>query len=277
MNLIEKEKKLRNYIKNLESCLVALSGGVDSSYLTLIAYQELGGKMLAVTADSPSLPGEMKKIVQKFVKKFKIPHIFVKTEEIKKPVYYKNDGLRCYACKKELFSKMREIAKREGFKAIIDGTQGSDLSDERPGRKAAKELKVLSPLILFDFKKEEIRKRARGLGIAQWDLPESACLSSRVFQGEEITEEKLAQIEKGEEFLKKLGFKKVRVRHHNLLARIEVEKEEIGRFFDKKLRERVLKFFKKIGFIFITIDLEGYKRGGGNFRKIMKNNERSGV
>ncbi|MEJ5166471.1 MAG: ATP-dependent sacrificial sulfur transferase LarE [Thermoanaerobaculia bacterium] len=277
MNLIEKEKKLRNYIKNLESCLVALSGGVDSSYLTLIAHQELKDKMLAITADSPSLPGEMKKIVQKFIKKFKIPHIFIKTEEIKDPIYYKNDGLRCYACKRQLFKKMKEIAKKGGFKVIIDGTQGSDLTDERPGRKAAEELKVLSPLILFDFKKEEIRKRAKELGIEQWDLPESACLSSRIIQGEKITVEKLKMVEKGEEFLKKMGFKKLRVRHHNLLARIEVEKGEIERFFDMKLREKVLKFFKKNGFQFVTIDMEGYKRGGGNLRKIIKNNERSGV
>lgn len=277
MNLIEKEKKLRNYIKSLESCIVALSGGVDSSYLTLIAHQELGEKMLAVTADSPSFPEEMKKIVQKFIKKYMIPHIFIKTEEIKNPVYYNNDGLRCYACKRQLFKKMKEIAKKGGFKEIIDGTQGSDLKDERPGRKAAKELEVLSPLILFNFKKEEIRKRAKDLGLEHWDLPESACLSSRIIQGEKITVEKLKMVEKGEEFLKKLGFKKLRVRHHNLLARIEVEKDEIGRFFDMKLRERVCKFFKKIGFQFVTIDMEGYKRGGGNVRKIMKNNERSGV
>lgn len=277
MNLIEKEKKLRNYIKNLNSCLVALSGGVDSSYLTLIAHQELGDKMLAVTADSPSLPDEMKKIVQKFVKKFKIPHIFIKTEEIKDPVYYKNEGLRCYACKRELFSKMKKIKEKKGFNAIIEGTQGSDLSDERPGRKAAKELNVLSPLILFDFQKDEIRKRAKILGIEHFKLPESACLGSRIIQGEEITEEKLKQVEKGEEFLKKLGFKKIRVRHHNLLARIEVEKEEIGKFFDMKFWEKVCLFFKKIGFQFVTIDMEGYKRGGGNIRKIIKNKERSGV
>lgn len=270
MKLIEKEKHLRNYIKNLGSSLVALSGGVDSSYLTLIAYQELGEKMLAVTSISPSFPSNFKKIVQKFIKKHKIPHIFIQTEEIRDPIYIKNDGLRCYSCKKELFSKMQKIAKKMGFNSIIDGTQGSDLTDERPGRRAAKELRVLSPLILFDFRKEEIRKRAKDLGIDQWDLPESACLSSRIFHGEKITEEKLRQVDRAEEFLRKIGFRKVRVRHHNILARIEVEKDEIYKFFDLKLREKIIKYLKKIGFQFVTFDLEGYKRGGGNIRKIKK-------
>lgn len=266
MKLMEKEKKLRDYIKGLESCLVAFSGGIDSSYLTLIAHQELGKKMMAVTSISPSFPSDMKKIIQKFVKKFKIPHIFIQTEEIKDPLYIKNDGLRCYACKKELFKKIKEISKKEGFNWIIEGTQGSDLSDERPGRKAAKEMDVLSPLILFDFKKEEIRKRAKALGIKHFDLPESACLGSRIFQGEKITEEKLKQIDEGEEFLRKLGFKKFRLRHHNQIARIEVEKDEIYRFFNKKLREKIIIFLKNLGFMFITLDLEGYKRGGGNIR-----------
>lgn len=271
MNLEEKEKNLRNYLKNIGSCLVALSGGIDSSYLTLIAFQELGKNMKAVTALSPSFPKEMKKIAEKFLKKFQIPHIFIKTEEIKDPLYIENNGLRCYACKKELFTKMREIAKKENFKNLIEGTQGSDLNDERPGMKAGKEMDVINPLILFNFKKEEIRERARILGIEHYDLPESACLGSRIFQGEEITEEKLRQVERAEKYLKSIGFKKVRVRHHNIIARIEVEKDKIDDFLNSNLRERVIKYFKKLGFEFITLDLEGYKRGGGNFRINIKN------
>ncbi len=268
MDVLDKEKNLRNLIKNLGGVLVALSGGIDSSYLTLIAHQELKDKMKAITSISPSFPTSMKKVVQKFVEKFKIPHIFIETEEIKDPLYKQNNGLRCYACKKELFKKMNQIAKKENFYAIIEGTQGDDLKDERPGMKAAKEEGVLSPLILFDFKKEEIRQRAKDLGIEHFNLPESACLGSRIFQGEEITEEKLKMIDKGENFLRKLGFEKVRVRHHNFLVRIEVEKNEIDKFFNENLRERVIKYFKRIGFQFVTIDLEGYKRGGGNLRKI---------
>lgn len=271
MDLELKEKNLRNYIKNIGSCLVALSGGIDSSYLTLIVYQELGENMKAVTASSPSFPKEMEKIVEKFIKKFKIPHIFIKTKEIKDPLYLENDGLRCYACKKELFSKMREIAEKENFKNLIEGTQGSDLNDQRPGMKAAKEMDVISPLILYDFKKEEIRERARILGIEHYDLPESACLSSRIFQGEKITEEKLRQVEMAEKYLKSIGFKKVRVRHHNFLARIELEKDKIEDFLNSSLRQKVAKYFKKLGFKFITLDLEGYKRGGGNFRNNIKN------
>jgi len=267
MNVFDKEKNLRNMIKNLGSVVVALSGGVDSSYLTLIAFQELKDKMKAVTSISPSFPSEMKKIVQRFIKKFNIPHIFIETEEIKDPLYLQNDGLRCYACKRELFKKIRIIAEKENFNAIIEGTQGDDLKDERPGMRAAKEEGVLSPLLVLKFKKEEIRERAKEMGIEHFNLPESACLSSRIYEGELITEEKLRQVEKGEVFLKKLGFEKVRVRHHNEIVRIEVEKGEIDKFFDQDLREKVSKFFKKIGFQFITIDLEGYKRGGGNFRK----------
>lgn len=267
MDVLEKEKNLRNMIKNLGSVLVALSGGVDSSYLTLIAYQELNDKMKAVTSVSPSLPLEMKKIVQKFVKKFHIPHIFIETEEIKDPLYFNNDGFRCYACKKELFKKMNLIAKKENYTAILEGTQEDDLKDDRPGMAAAKEEGVISPLAILKFKKEEIRERAKALGIEHYDLPESACLSSRIYQGEIVTKEKLKQVEKGETFLKKIGFKKVRVRHHNEIARIEVEKGEIEKFYDSNLREKVTEYFKKLGFKFITIDLEGYKRGGGNIRK----------
>lgn len=266
MDLEKKERNLRNYIKNIGSCLVALSGGVDSSYLALITYQELGENMKAVTALSPSFPEEMKKIVEKFLKKFKIPHIFIKTEEIKDPSYLENNGLRCYFCKKELFSKMREIAEKENFRNLIEGTQGSDLDDQRPGMKAAKEMAVISPLILYNFKKKEIRERAKILGIEHYELPESACLGSRIFQGEKITEEKLRQVEMAEKYLKSMGFKKVRVRHHNFLARIELEKDKIEDFFNSNLRKRVVRYFKKLGFEFITLDLEGYKRGGGNFR-----------
>lgn len=273
MNLEEKEKKLREYIKNLGSCIVALSGGVDSSYLTLIAYQELKENMLAITGLSPSLPSRMKKIIENFVKKFKIPHFYIKTKEINDPVYYKNNGLRCYACKRELFKKIKEISKKKNFKYILEGSQGNDLKDERPGRIAAEENGVLSPLILFNFKKDEIRERAKKLGIEHFDLPENACLSSRIFQGEKITKEKLKRVDRAENYLNELGFKIIRVRDHGKLARIETGKDEIEKFFDSKLRESVVNFLKKIGYEKITLDLEGYKRGGGNLRK----NKKKGV
>ncbi len=270
MDLIKKEKRLREFIRKKGRCLVALSGGIDSSYLSLIAFQELKENMKAVTSLTPSNPKEMVKIVKNFVKKFKIPHIFIETEELKDPLYVKNDGLRCYACKKELFEKILEISKREKFNCILEGSQANDLKDIRPGMKAINELGVSSPLLILRFKKEEIRKRAKELGIPHYDLPESACLSSRILEGEEITKDKLFQVEKGEEFLKKLGFIKVRVRHHKNLARIEVDKIERKKLLDLNLWDKISNFFKKLGFQFVTIDLEGYKRGGGNLRKNKK-------
>ncbi len=270
MDLIKKEKRLRDFIRNKGRCLVALSGGIDSSYLSLVAFQELKENMKAVTSLSPSNPKEMVKIVKNFLKKFKIPHIFIETEELKDPLYIKNDGLRCYACKKELFEKILRIAKEEKFNYILEGSQANDIKDIRPGMKAINELGVLSPLLIFNFKKEEIRERAKKLGIPHYDLPESACLSSRILEGEEITKAKLLQVEKGEEFLKKLGFNKLRVRHHGNLARIEFDKIERKKLLDLNLWDKIVYFFKKLGFQFVTIDLEGYKRGGGNLRKNKK-------
>jgi pyridinium-3,5-biscarboxylic acid mononucleotide sulfurtransferase len=261
-----KEQRLRKFFRSHPGCLVALSGGVDSSYLALVAFQELGGQMLAVTGVSPSVPEAMKDLTRDFVATLQIPHRFVPTGELRIRQYRNNEGDRCYWCKRDLMIRLRALAIKRGFRYLIEGTQGSDVGDHRPGMGALKELKVTSPLLDLGFTKTEIRALARRHGIAHYDLPESACLASRVMEGTEVTRQKLAAIEEGEAFLKKLGFKQVRLRHHGNLARIEVGPKEVHLLLDGRLRTRVAARMRRLGFTFAALDLEGYKRGGGNVR-----------
>ena len=258
--------RLRKFFRAHPGCLVALSGGIDSSYLALVARQELGPRMLAVTGVSASVPASMKTLTREFVKDLDIPHRFLPTGELKLPAYRRNAGDRCYWCKRDLMARLRRLALKLGFRYIVEGTQGGDLGDHRPGMHAVRELKALSPLLDLGFAKSEIRSNARRLGIAHYDPPESACLASRVLEGTEISARKLSQIDQGEAYLKSLGFRQVRLRHHGDLARIEVGREEVPRLGEKRLRVRIASRMRRLGFRFVSADLEGYKRGGGNLR-----------
>jgi uncharacterized protein len=267
MNTAErKEMRLRKFFRAHQGCLVALSGGIDSSYLALVARQELGRRMLAVTGVSPSLPVSMKTLTREFVRNLDIPHRFIRTGELGIGAYRRNTGDRCYWCKHDLMVRLRRLALKQGLRHIVEGTQGGDIGDHRPGMRALRELKVLSPLLDLGFTKVEIRSNARRLGIAHHDLPESACLASRVLEGTPVTRRKLVQIEKGEAYLKSLGFLQVRLRNHGDLARIEVSPQEVTRFVEGRLRSRIAARMRRLGFRFVTADLEGYKRGGGNLR-----------
>lgn len=263
---MDKEILLRTFFRDHPGCLVALSGGIDSSYLALVAHQELGDRMLAVTGDSPSVPRSMLALATGFAAAFGIPHAVVSTGELGSEDYRRNDEWRCYHCKRELFERLRELAADRGFWHLVEGTQGSDAGDERPGARAARELEVHSPLQDLGFSKDEVRAGARRLGIAHHDLPESACLASRVARGGTVTEGVLGQVERGEAILRELGFTQFRLRHHGDWCRLELLPEEMGRLFADGRREAVAEGLRALGFSLVTLDLLGYKRGGGNLR-----------
>jgi uncharacterized protein len=263
---LKKEAHLRAFFRDHPGCLVALSGGIDSSYLALVACQELGERMLAVTGDSPSVPRAMLELARAFTTAHRIPHAVVPTSELESSDYRRNDEMRCYHCKRDLFERLRALAAERGFGHLVEGTQGSDADDDRPGARAAKELEVHSPLQALGFSKEEIRANARRLGIAHYDLPESACLASRIARGNPVTEGALRQVEEGEVLVRAMGFSQFRLRHHGDWCRLELLPKEMPRLFADGRREALLERLAGLGFSLVTLDLHGYKRGGGNFR-----------
>ena len=249
--------------------LIAYSGGADSTFLLKIAHEELDGGVLAITAKSESLPKKGLREAKQIAKEMGVRHEIIQTDEVRREEYAKNPINRCYFCKKEVYGELRKIADREGIPHILDGFQMSDVGDFRPGRKAAREWGVRSPLKEAGLTKEEIRFLSRKMGLPTWDNPSSPCLSSRIPYGSRITKEKLSQIEKAEDFLHSLGFREVRVRHHGEMARIEVPKEKFERLFEKNLREKVVSKLIEFGFSFVTLDLRGYRQGSlnENFKK----------
>lgn len=271
--LKEKEEKLQGLLKRYARTIVAFSGGVDSSYLAVMAFQTLGKNMLAITALSPSFPAWMHKQIQQLLTAFPMPHRWLQTQELANPYYVSNLGDRCFYCKDELFSRLVRIAKEEGYQVVLEGSQASDEGDHRPGMKAAAKWGIKSPLKMLGFTKEEIRYLSKQRGLPTWDQPESPCLASRIPVGEVVTEEKLKMVEKGEAFLRELGFRRVRLRHHSNLARIEVAKEEWNKLLDQGVLEKIHQGLKRLGFHHVTLDLGGYQRGGGVNRKIEKNKE----
>ncbi|WPX09906.1 ATP-dependent sacrificial sulfur transferase LarE [Anaerocellum danielii] len=263
--LQEKYEKLKNYIKSLGSLAIAYSGGVDSTFLVKVAYDVLEDRVIAVTATSSTYPKRELNDAIKFIKQIGAKHIVIESEELEIEGFNKNPVDRCYYCKKELFEKIWKVAKAHGIEYVADGSNFDDLNDFRPGMKAACELNVVSPLKVAGLTKEDIRKLSKELGLPTWDKPAFACLSSRIPYGERITKEKLSMIEKAEEYLLGLGFKQVRVRYHqDKLARIEIGKDEMEKFLDIKLIESVRNKFKELGFLYITLDLEGYRTGSMN-------------
>jgi len=269
MELRQKEENLRRILKGMGKVLIAYSGGADSTFLLKIAHEELDGGVLAITAKSESLPKKGLREAKQIAKEMGVRHEIIQTDEVRREEYAKNPINRCYFCKKEVYGELRKIADREGIPHILDGFQMSDVGDFRPGRKAAREWGVRSPLKEAGLTKEEIRFLSRKMGLPTWDNPSSPCLSSRIPYGSRITKEKLSQIEKAEDFLHSLGFREVRVRHHGEMARIEVPKEKFERLFEKNLREKVVSKLIEFGFSFVTLDLRGYRQGSlnENFKK----------
>lgn len=262
--LIRKERALSQYLESLGSVIVAFSGGVDSAYVAYMAHQVLNDRALAVTAVSPSYPAADKEDALRLVRQFGLRHLFINTEEMDDPRYRRNPANRCYYCKTELYSKLVPLARERGFAAICDGLNIDDLGDFRPGRQAAKEAGVISPLVECGLTKAEVRQLSRRAGLPTWDKPASACLSSRIPYGMEVTVEKLKVIEQGEEILRALGFRVFRVRHHGDIVRLEFGKEELPRAMTVEMAERLTREFKALGFKYVTLDLEGYRTGALN-------------
>jgi uncharacterized protein len=255
-----KEEMLKKIIKQMESVIIAFSGGLDSTYLAYIAYKVLGDKCLAVTAISPSLSGEELQKIPSLIKFINIRHQFINTNEGNKEEFLRNDKMRCYFCKKELFSALMDIAKKENYKYVVDGSNCDDLDDYRPGRIAAGELSVRSPLIEAGFRKKDIRFYAKKHNLPNWDKPSTPCLASRIPFFSPITEKKLKQIEEAEAFLHQIGCKILRVRHHDTIARIEASPRDLKLIL--KHKTEIVNKLKSIGFAYITIDLEHYRPSG---------------
>ena len=262
----DKLNKLKEILKGLESVLVAFSGGVDSTFLLKVAVDTLGREnVLAVTATSESYPKRELDEAIELAKIIGAKHILIESGEVDIPEFQHNPKNRCYYCKHELFSMLKETADQNGIKHVLDGTNFNDVTgDHRPGKLAAEQLGIRSPLFEAGMTKDEIRYLSKMLGLPTWEKPEFACLSSRFPYGTAITREKLGMVDKAEDFLKELGFKQLRVRHHDDIARIEVEEKDLKKFLENGIKDKVIKKFKEIGYKYVTIDLQGYRRGSMN-------------
>jgi uncharacterized protein len=268
----QKERALLTRLADCSSIIVALSGGADSAYLAWAAQQALGERTLSVTALSPSFSAYDRTMVEEFVRKLGVRHEFVETSEMDNPAYRKNATDRCYICKDELFSVLDELASERKIDAVCYGVNADDTLDFRPGHRAASEHRVLAPLLDAGLTKAEIRALSARAGLATWDRPASACLSSRLPYGTEVTPERLALVERGESALRELGFRQFRVRLHDKLARIEISPDEMPLAFSADMAAKMVQRLKTAGFTYVALDLEGYRQGSLN-ETISKANE----
>ena len=262
--LTTKRQALDNELRSLGRVLVAYSGGTDSAFLAWAAHEALGTEMLAVIADSASLARYQLNDAVEFAREQDIPLQIIRTQELDRPEYVRNDSSRCFHCKDELFSVMSEFAATNNFQAIAYGVNVDDKGDFRPGQAAAVQHKVAAPLLNAGLGKDEIRSLARDAGLRIWDKPASACLSSRIEYGREVTPEALSMVEQGEDALRQLGFRQFRVRHHGEIARIEIAGDEMVRAMTAEMAAEFSRIFKKLGFKFVTLDLEGFRSGSMN-------------
>ena len=255
---------LKANLQEMDSVVVAYSGGVDSAFMAATANEVLGRKALAVTAKSPSLaPSELRDAVS-LGKRLGLNHRVIETKEVQRLDYQTNDSNRCFFCKDELYTHLTGIAAQEGFSWVANGTNLDDLGDFRPGLNAAEQYGVRSPLVDAGLSKAEIRSLSKDIGLSIWDKPAQACLSSRIPYGTPVTVEALTRIAEAEEFLRSLGIRQLRVRHHDTIARIEVEPEDFLTLIDEDVRRRVNDFFRSIGYSYVTLDLGGFRSGSLN-------------
>ena len=257
----EKLYTIRRYIKDLDSVCIAYSGGVDSTLVASIAFEQLGNKAIAITGISPALANTLREEAKSQAKWIGVKHLEIKTSELDQTSYTENPKNRCFACKKELHKHTTYLSKKLNYKTVLDGVNMDDLEDYRPGIEAAKKAGVISPLAKFKFSKKDIRDISKALGFPWWDKPAQPCLSSRFPYGHEITSERLKMVEKAEEYLKDGGLSDVRVRCQGLTARIEIPKDELKGFFNKFNFGELVQYFSNLGFNCTSLDLEGLVSG----------------
>ncbi|MDP2939160.1 MAG: ATP-dependent sacrificial sulfur transferase LarE [Candidatus Omnitrophota bacterium] len=262
MTLLQKLNNLKNILRKMQSVVIAYSGGVDSSLLLKVAKDVLKENVLAVIAASETYPETEIKQAERFAKKLKAKYLIIKTDELKNPNFKRNPLNRCFFCKEELFSKLKKIAQENNLNFVVDGSNFDDLKDFRPGSEAAKKLNVRSPLKEARLTKDDIRQLSKRLGLSIWNKPSFACLSSRFPYGMKITKGNLKKIQTAEEFLRNLGFKQVRLRHHKNIARIEVPKVDLPKVL--KHKKSIIENLKILGYTYICVDLEGYRSGSMN-------------
>src|SRR5687767_6006122 len=264
MSVITKEERLRELFRTLRSVIVAYSGGVDSSYVAYVANAELGARAVCITGQSASLPSYQNDEIDRVVKNFGFNHEIISTDELDHPDYRANNGNRCYFCKDELYGKFESVARSRGIEHIVDGSTIDDLDDYRPGRQAAKQHAVRSPLIEVGLNKNEVRELSRRATLPTWDKPASPCLSSRIAYGTTVTIERLQKVDRGEEILREFGFREFRVRHHDTLVRLEISTAEMDRVLQKDVVDQLAARFRELGFKYVTLDLHGFRSGSMN-------------
>lgn len=264
MSVIAKEERLRELFRGLESVIVAYSGGVDSSYVAYVANAELGARAVCITGQSASLPSYQNAEIESVVKNFGFNHEVINTDELALPGYRANNGDRCYFCKDELYGKLESVARSRGIEYIVDGSTMDDLDDYRPGRQAAKQHAVRSPLIEVGLNKNEVRELSHRAMLPTWDKPASPCLSSRIAYGTTVTIERLQKVDRGEEILREFGFREFRVRHHDTLVRLEISTAEMDRVLQKDVIDQLAARFRELGFKYVTLDLHGFRSGSMN-------------